>query len=141
MFVYRNTDGAPVGCLYFIDMGGFFIDSIIRSIARSVRGKRRIESALSWPIAHGKISMFRPGNELGDHVFPNLVFSYEINGEAFYGSASGGPIESRQINQVTNAMNRIEILHVRYDPSDMGSSCLLNRDNPAIPFAINHTPD
>jgi hypothetical protein len=120
-------------------MGGFFIDSIIRSIARNVRRQRRIDNALSWPTADGKISMFGK-NELDDHISPGLVFSYEINGETFYGSARGTSIETKQISRVTDAINGIGIIHVRYDPSDPGSSCLLNRDNPEIPFEIDHTP-
>jgi hypothetical protein len=121
-------------------MGGLFLDSIIRSIVRNVRKKRRVDDALSWPIAVGKISMSRLGKNLDGHVSPDLVFSYEINGETFYGSAGGTAIEAKQINRVTDAINGIEVIHVRYDPSDPASGCLLNQDNPEIPFEIDHTP-
>jgi hypothetical protein len=120
-------------------MGGFFIDSIIRSIVRSVRGERRVENARSWPTVEGKISRFTLGNKSGDRVHPLLTFSYEINGETFYGSAAGTSIELKQINQVTDAIHGIGIVHVRYDPSDLGSSCLLNGDNTGIPFEIDQT--
>jgi hypothetical protein len=119
-------------------MGGFLIDVVIRSIIRSVRRERRVANALSWPTVEGKISMFRLGNEFGDHVFPGLTFSYEVNGETFYGSVNGNSIESKQINRVTDAINSIRTIHVRYDPADLGSSRLLNQDNPEIPFEIDH---
>jgi hypothetical protein len=122
-------------------MGGFFLDSIIRSIARSVRVERRVENAEKWPTVDGKISRFILDSKSGDHGRPQLTFSYEINGETFYGSAVGTSIELKQINQVPDAINGIGIVHVRYDPSDPGSSRLLNRDNPIIPFEIDHAPD
>jgi hypothetical protein len=120
-------------------MGGFFIDSIIRSIAKSVRGERRVENALAWPIIDGKISILSQGIEPGNRIRPRLVFSYEIVGETFYGGSVGAPIEPKLFNRVNDAINRIETVHVRYDPFDPGSSRLLNGDNPEIPFEIDHT--
>jgi hypothetical protein len=119
-------------------MGGFFLDSIIRSIVRSVRVERRVENAEKWPTVDGKISRFILDSKSGDHGRPLLTFSYVINGETHYGSTAGTSIETKQINRVTDAINGIEILHVRYDPSDPGSSRLLNQDNPQIPFEIDH---
>jgi hypothetical protein len=129
----------PFSGIYFLNMGGFFLDSIIRSIARSVRGERRVENAQLWPTVDGKISRFTVGNKSGGDGHPLLTFSYEINGEMFYGSAVGTSIDLKQINQVTDAINGIGIVHVRYDPFDLGSSRLLNRDNPEFPFEIDQT--
>jgi hypothetical protein len=119
-------------------MGGYFIDSIIRSLAKSVRGKRRVQSALSWPTVSGKITILSQGHILGDRLRLRLVFSYEINGETYYGGAIATSIEPKQINQMTDSINSIGIIHVRYDPADPESSQLLNQDNPGIPFEIDH---
>jgi len=118
-------------------MGGFFADEIIRSIIKNVRGENRVENALSWPIVDGKISIFCLGNKSGNYGRPSLSFSYEIIGETFYGSAVGTSIELDQIDVITDAINRIGIIHVRYDPFDPGSNRLLNQDNPEIPFEVD----
>jgi hypothetical protein len=81
------------------------------------------------------------GENLDGNVSPDLVFSYEVNGDTFYGSAGGIAIEARQINRVTDAINRVSTIYVRYDPSDPASSCLLNQDNTEIPFEIDHAPN
>lgn len=85
--------------------------------------------------------MLSKGIERGDLVRPRLVFSYEIIGETFYGEAVGVAIDIRQFDRVTDTTNNIGIVRVRYDSFDPGSSCLLNEDNPKIPFEIDHSTD
>jgi len=84
--------------------------------------------------------MSRFGENTDGHASPDLVFSYEVNGEMFYGSAGGAAVETKQIKRVTDAINAIRVIHVRYDSSNPTSSCLLNQDNPDIPFELDHTP-
>jgi hypothetical protein len=85
--------------------------------------------------------MLSRGIEPGDRVRPRLVFSYEVIGETFYGGAVGVSIDLKQFDRVTDAINNIGIVRVRYDSFDPGSSRLLNQDNPKIPFEIDHTAD
>jgi hypothetical protein len=119
-------------------MGGFFLDSIFRLIAKSAKSEHRANDAATWLRVDGKTSRFTFVNEVGNRARPLLVYSYEIGGETFYGSATGSPIGLEQVNQVAQTVDGVGIVHVRYDPSDLGSSRLLNQDNPNIPFEIDH---
>jgi len=121
-------------------MGGFFLDTIIRSITRAVQSSHRVKRAATWPIVEGRISRFA-GIGGGDHVRPVLVYSYTIQGEEFYGSASGTSSGPEQMNQLEEAIKGVAIVHVRYNPSDPGSSRMLNPDNPKIPFEVDHTAE
>jgi hypothetical protein len=69
--------------------------------------------------------MLSRGIEPGDRVRPRLVFSYEVIGETFYGGAVGVSIDLKQFDRVTDAINNIGIVRVRYDSFDPGSSRLL----------------
>ena len=122
-------------------MGGFFFDTIIRFITRAVQSEHRVKLVATWPIVEGRISRFAVGIGVGDHVRPILVYSYTIQGEEFYGSATGTWSGPEQMNQVKEAIKSVGIVHVRYNPSDPGSSRMLNPDNPEIPFEVDHTAE
>lgn len=72
------------------------------------------------------------------YVCPVLVYSYTIQGETFYCSAIGASYGQEQMNQIEEAIKNVGIVHVRYNPSDPGSSRILNPDNPEIPFEVDH---
>jgi hypothetical protein len=75
---------------------------------------------------------------------------YEVNGETHYGSATGfdaddSPttgfnFEDPPTGAKCAAMDATTTLRVRYDPADPMSSRILNRDNPTLPFEIDHDP-
>ena len=130
-------------------MGGFFIDRVIRSIARSICRESRAKSAVSWPVIDAKISRFSVP-EVGQRGRPSLLYTYEVNGETHYGSATGFDIEyppktgfdfgDTATRAKRTAMDATTTLRVRYDPADPMSSRILNRDNPTLPFEIDHDP-
>ncbi len=120
-------------------MGGFFIDNVIRSIARSIRRETHATSADSWPVIDAKISNFS-APKVGERGHPSLLYTYEVNGETHYGSATGFNIGDPPTKLKRAAMDATTTLHVRYDPSDPMSSRILNRDNPTLPFEIDHDP-
>lgn len=118
-------------------MGGLFLDDLIRSIVHHVRRETRLRKANSWPTVDAAISRFTFFDDLGHLVRPAVTFSYQVNGETFYGSAEGRPVNAGRVNQIGDAVDAISTLQVRYDPADPASSRLLNQDNPTIPFDID----
>jgi hypothetical protein len=133
--------------LYYLAMGGFFLDSIIGSIMKSIRRESRANTAENWPIVDAKVSNFS-APKVGDQGRPSLLYTYEVNGDTHYGSATGfdigdpphtgfnigdppAPVNGAAMDATTN-------LRVRYDPADPLSSRILNRDNPTLPFEIDH---
>ncbi len=67
-------------------MGGFFIDNVIRSIARSIRREARATRADRWPVTDEKSSEFSAPT-VGERGRPSLLYTYEVNGKTHYGSA------------------------------------------------------
>lgn len=130
-------------------MGGFVIDNVIRSIARSIRRETRATSADRWPVIDAKISNFS-APKVGERGRPSLLYTYEVNGETHYGSATGFDIGDPLTTGFNMgdpptkvkraAMDAATTLHIRYDPADPMSSRILNRDNPTLPFEIDHDP-
>ena len=119
-------------------MGGFFLDSIIRSIAKSARREARTASTEEWLLVDARISSLKVGD--GSRFRPAFVYTYQVDEEIHYGSANGFDIEGSKADVIRAAMDAIPMLRVRYDPNDPMSSRLLNRDNPALPFEIDHDP-
>jgi hypothetical protein len=120
-------------------MGGFFIDVVIRTIAKSFRREARATSAERWPVIDARISKFS-APKAGERGRPYLVYTYEVNGETHYGSASGFDIGDSLTRAKRGAMEATTTLRVRYDPADPMSSRILNLDNPTLPFEIDHDP-
>jgi len=117
-------------------MGGFFIDDVIRAIARNVRREVRIRKAAKWPTAVGKILRFRTIDGDWHRLRPILDYEYEVNGQIEYGFTTG--YSSKDINQVGDAVDALTELRIRFDPSDPYINRVLNEDNPKLPFAIDH---
>jgi hypothetical protein len=112
--------------LYFSAMGGFFLDNIIGAIVKGIRRESRARTAAEWPIVDARIvSSAKSG----------VTYSYVVNGETLYGSCVGDSF--RDIASRT----AVEVLQVRYDPSDPAEGRVLNSDNPNLPFQIDHDPD
>jgi hypothetical protein len=117
-------------------MGGFFIDSLIVSIVRTVRRESRRSRALRWSITDGKFLRFT--TTYGTPTRPLVDYTYQVNGEVRDGSATGFPIKDDQINQIGDVIDSLPNVRVRYDPDNPETSRVLNEDNPRIPFEIDH---
>lgn len=118
-------------------MAGFFIDDVIRAIARNVRREVRIRKAAKWPVALGKILRFRTTDGDWHGLRPIVDYEYEVNGQIEYGFTTGFSTK-RDINQVGDAVEALGELRIRFDPSDPYINRVLNEDNPKLPFAIDH---
>lgn len=117
-------------------MGGFFLDSLVGSIIRTVRRERRRSQALRWNIADGTFTRFT--TSYGGPTLPLLDYTYQVNGENHDGSATGVPIPDDLINQIGDMVDSLPAVRVRYDPTKPEVSRILNEDNPRIPFEIDH---
>ena len=118
-------------------MGGFFLDSIIGSIVKSIRRESRANTAENWPMVDAKIT----DSGLGEASRrAGVTYSYVINGETRNGSCISGPFRDAEVEKVRSALSAIPVLRVRYDPADPAESRVLNRDNPRLPFEIDHDP-
>lgn len=117
-------------------MGGFFIDSVIGSIVRTMRRERRRSQALRWSIADGTFTRFT--TSYGSPTLPLVDYTYQVNGETHDGSATGQPIKDDRINQIGDVIDSLPTVRVRYDPGNPERSRILNEDNPRIPFEIDH---
>ena len=117
-------------------MGGFFLDSIVAGIIRSVRRESRRNQALHWSIADGKFTRFT--TSYGSPTLPLVDYTYQVNGQAHDGSATGLPIKDDRINQIGDVIDSFPALRVRYDQANPERSRVLNEDNPGIPFEIDH---
>ena len=111
--------------LYFSAMGGFFLDNIIGAIVKGIRRENRARTAAEWPIVDARIVRSSKSG---------VTYSYVVSGETLYGSCVGDSF--RDIAHES----AIEVLHVRYDPTDPAESRVLNSDNPKLPFQIDHDP-
>jgi hypothetical protein len=117
-------------------MGGFFLDSIVAGIIRSVRRESRRNQALRWSVADGRFTRFT--TSYGSPTLPLVDYEYQVNGQAYEGSATGLSIKDDRINQIGDVIDSFPTLRVRYDQANPGISRILNEDNPRIPFEIDH---
>lgn len=117
-------------------MGGFFLDSVVAGIVRSVRRESRRRQALRWTLASGRFTRVTPS--YGSPTCPLVDYEYQVNGQAHDGSATGLPIKDDRIGQIGDAIDSLPTLRVRYDPANPERSRILNEDNPQIPFEIDH---
>ena len=121
-------------------MSGRDIFPLIESIVKKIRTKRRAHEAEDWPLVNAAVSRFTTDPELVGRVRPVLVFSYSVNGETFYGSCIGYPVDDTLQETLNAAIRAVQALHVRYDPGDPAMCRVLNRDNSGFPFEIDHVP-
>jgi hypothetical protein len=117
-------------------MGGFFIDDVIRTIARTVRREVRIRKAAKWPVAVAKILRFRTTDGDWQRLRPVVDYQYEVNGQIQYGFTTG--YSSKEINGVGDAVDALAELKIRFDTSDPYVNRVLNEDNPKLPFVVDH---
>ena len=118
-------------------MGGFFIDSLVVGIVRTVRREVAIAAKpFRWRIADGTFTRFT--TSYGSPTLPLVDYAFQVNGQSHDGSATGLPIKDDQINQIGDVVDSIPTLRVRYDPANPQRSRILNEDNPRIPFEIDH---
>ena len=117
-------------------MGGLFLDSLVGSIIRAVRRERRRSQALRWSVADGAVTRFT--TSYGSPTLPLLDYTYQVNGQAHDGAATGMPIRDDGINQIGDVIDSLPAVRVRYDPTNPEKSRILNEDNPRIPFEIDH---
>ena len=117
-------------------MGGFFLDTIVAVIIRTVRKERRRSQALRWSTVDGRFTRFT--TSYGSPTLPLLDYEYQVNGQVHDGSATGEPIKDDRINQIGDVIDSLPTVRVRYDPTNPGKSRILNEDNPRIPFEIDH---
>jgi hypothetical protein len=118
-------------------MGGFFIDDVIRTIARNVRREVRRRKAAKWTVAVGKVSRFRTTDGDWHGLRPIVDYEYEVNGRIEYGSATGFST-NKDINPIGDAVDALGELRIRFDPADPSINRALSEDNPKIPFEIDH---
>ena len=119
-------------------MGGFFIDDVIRMVARNVRRGILLNRAAKWPAIDARIVRFRTEDGLGHRLRPIVDYSYEVNSETQYGSATGSPVGHREINQIGDSVDVLQSVRVRYNPVDPYTNRVLNEDNPHLPFEVDH---
>jgi hypothetical protein len=119
-------------------MGGFFIDDVIRMIARNVRRGIRLSRAAKWPVTEARVLRFRTEDGIGHRLRPIVDYSYEVNRETQRGFATGFPVGHREINQIGDSVDMLQTMRVRYDPIDPYSNRVLNEDNPNLPFEVDH---
>jgi len=115
---------------------GIFLDSVIASIIRTIRRERRRSQALRWSIAEGTVTRFT--TSYASPTLPLLDYRYQVNGQAYDGSATGSPIKDDQINRIGDVIDSLTVVRVRYDAAAPERSRLLNEDNPGLPFEIDH---
>lgn len=92
---------------------GIFVDSVVASIIRTVRRERRRSQALRWSIANGTVTRFT--TSYGSPTLPLLDYTYQVDGRAYDGSATGAPIKDDQINRIGDAIDSLPAVRVRYD--------------------------
>jgi len=117
-------------------MVGFFIDSLVMGIIRTVRRESRRKQALGWNTASGYVTRFT--TSYGSPTLPLVDYKYQVNGQTHDGSATGMPIEDDRINHLGDVIDSLPGISVRYDPANPERSRILNEDNPRIPFEIDH---
>ena len=100
-----------------------------------VRRERRRKQALGWNVVTATFTRFTTWN--GSPTLPHVDYTYEVNGEAHGGWATGLPIKDDRINQIGDAVDLLPALRVRYDPVNPDRSQILNEDNSRIPFEID----
>jgi hypothetical protein len=66
-----------------------------------------------------------------------VEYTYQVNGQAHDGSATGLPIKDDGISQIGDVINSFPALRVRYDQANPGRSRILKEDNPGIPFEVD----
>jgi hypothetical protein len=115
---------------------GFFMDGLVIRMVRMVRRQSRLNQALGWSVADGRLRRFTT-TSWGSPTLPLVSYSYQVNGKTQDGSATGFPIKDDQINQIGDVVDSLPGLRVRYDPANPGRIRILNEDNPRIPFKID----
>lgn len=129
--------GMPTWFIVVVLLFGIGVSAVALSeIKNSIVSKQRRSQALRWSIADGVITRFTTG--YGSPTTPQVVYTYDANGEAHYGEATGAPMKDDQINHVKEVSDSLGTVRVRYDPADPDRSRLLNEDNPRIPFEVDH---
>jgi hypothetical protein len=88
-------------------MGGFFLDDVIRMVARNVQRGVRASRAAKWPVVEARVLRFRTDEGIGHRLRPIVVYSYEVNHETQYGSATGFPVGHREINQIGDSVDAL----------------------------------
>lgn len=129
--------GMPMWFIVVILLFGIGVSAAALSgIKNSFVSKQRRSQALRWSIADGIITRFTIG--YGSPATPQVAYTYDANGKARYGEATGPPMRDDQINRVKEVSETLGAVRVRYDPADPDRSMLLNEDNPRIPFEVDH---
>lgn len=120
------TTRSWTGCAYTFGLWAAFLwDNIIGAIVKGIRRENRASTAAEWPTVDARIvSSSKSG----------VTYSYVVNGETWYGSCVGDSFRD------VACKSAIEVLHVRYDPTDPAESRVLNSDNPNLSFQIDHDP-
>jgi hypothetical protein len=118
-------------------MGGFFLDDLIRSVARTVRREVRRNGAEKWTLIEGKVRRFQAKDEPWNDFRPVVDYSYEVGGESWYGTVTGFSMSRTRVDGVGDAVDQLPSIWVRYDPVDASQSRVLNEDNPKLPFEVD----
>lgn len=105
-------------------------------IENRIVSKQRRSQALRSSIADGVITRFT--TSYGSPGTPQVVYTYDANGESHYGEATGALMKGDQINHVKEVSDSLGTVRVRYDPADPDRGRLLNEDNPRIPLGVDH---
>jgi hypothetical protein len=121
------------------DMNGFSLGDLTRSLLGFVRRKNRAHEAKQWPVVDAIVSSFTLEPDLRG-IRPVVLYSYALNNATWHGSCIGFAIKEPLLKKLHAHLNAQPAIRARYDPTDLGFSLVLNRDNPGLPFKVDPDP-
>ena len=121
------------------DMNVFFLGDLTRSLLGFVRRKNRAHEAKRWPVVDAIVSGFTLEPDLRG-IRPVVHYSYALNNATWHGTCIGFAIKEPLLKRLHETLNAQQVIRVRYDPTDLGCSLVLNRDNPGLPFKVDPDP-
>lgn len=113
------------------------MDSAIRAIIRAVRRDSRQRESGEWQVARATVRGIGVRDAVWNGFRPVVNYSFEVNGESFYGAVAGFEISRDYVDQVAEKVKSLEALWVRYDPADPYRNRVLGADNPSLPFEVD----
>jgi hypothetical protein len=116
-----------------------FVDDIMCGAVREIRRRSRIKAASRWMPADATVSSVNIRDTFEPRV--QVSYRYELDGETHYGVAISVPIDRSAIEQFRKRTETLSALRIRYDLADPLESRVLNGDNPALPFEVDHIPN
>ena len=117
-------------------MMGLSIGDLIERASRFFKRQTHEREALDWQRTVGKITRYTTTSS--GETLPLLDYDYTFEGQAYSGSFTGFKIRDEDIQRIGDLLAANSLLHIRVNPRDPAQSRVLNRENPRLPFDIDH---